>query len=45
MVFLLSVPVANTLLVPELAEIVRMIITNSIILFAFLWQRKGVVTQ
>lgn len=37
--FLLSVPVANELLVPEIAEIVRMIITNGIILYAFLYNR------
>lgn len=33
--YLLSVPVANALLLPELAETLRMIITNSIILYAF----------
>ena len=38
--FLLSVPVANELLVPEISEIIRMIITNGIILYAFLY--KGV---
>lgn len=34
--FLLSVPVANALFMPEMAEIIRMIITNAIILYAFL---------
>lgn len=34
--FLVSVPVANTLLIPEMAEVMRMIITNGIILYAFL---------
>lgn len=41
--FLLSVPVANELLIPEIAEIVRMIITNGIILYAFLY--KGVLKK
>lgn len=45
MVFLLSVPVANQLLIPELAEIMRMILTNGIILFAFLWQRGNLNEQ
>lgn len=40
-IFLLSAPIANTLLVPQMAEIVRMIITNGIILYAFLNQRKA----
>lgn len=31
-----SAPIANTILVPEAAEIVRMLLTNSIILFALL---------
>ena len=34
MAYLMSVPVANALLIPELAELLRMIITNSVILFA-----------
>ena len=38
--FLISVPVANTLLIPELSEIIRMIVTNGIILYAFLYERK-----
>lgn len=38
--FLISVPVANTLLIPELSEITRMIVTNGIILYAFLYERK-----
>lgn len=36
--FLLSVPVANALLIPEISEILRMIITNGIILYAFLYE-------
>lgn len=36
--FLLSVPVANALLIPEMAEIVRMLVTNGIILYAFLYE-------
>lgn len=32
--YLLSLPVANMLLVPEMAEIIRMIVTSSIILYA-----------
>lgn len=39
-IFLLSAPIANSLLVPQMAEIVRMIITNGIILYAFLNQRR-----
>ncbi|HZK57072.1 MAG TPA: ABC transporter permease [Clostridia bacterium] len=35
--FLLSVPVANALLIPEISEIIRMIVTNGIILYAFLY--------
>lgn len=35
-IYLLSTPIANELLMPEMAEIVRMIITNGIILYAFL---------
>ena len=38
--FLISVPVANSLLIPELSEIIRMIVTNGIILYAFLYERK-----
>ncbi len=38
--YLLSVPVANRLLVPQMAEIIRMFITNVIILYAFLYDRK-----
>lgn len=33
---LLSVPIANELLMPQMSEIVRMLITNGIILYAFL---------
>lgn len=36
--FLLSVPVANALLIPEMSEIIRMIVTNGIILYAFLYE-------
>ncbi|AKL94279.1 ribose/xylose/arabinose/galactoside ABC-type transport system, permease component [Clostridium aceticum] len=36
--FLLSVPVANALLIPEMSEVIRMIVTNSIILYAFLYE-------
>ncbi len=38
--FLLSVPVANALLIPEMSEIIRMIVTNGIILYAFLYEGK-----
>lgn len=38
--FLISVPVANTLLIPEMSEIIRMIVTNGIILYAFLYERR-----
>ncbi|MGL5330139.1 MAG: ABC transporter permease subunit [Peptostreptococcaceae bacterium] len=38
--YLLSVPVANELLIPELAETLRMIITNGIILYAFIYEGK-----
>ena len=33
--YLLSVPIANAFLIPELAETLRMIVTNGIILYAF----------
>lgn len=36
--FLLSVPVANALFIPEMSEVLRMIVTNSIILYAFLYE-------
>ncbi|GFN34954.1 ABC transporter permease subunit [Tepidimicrobium xylanilyticum] len=36
--FLLSVPVANALLISEMSEIIRMIVTNGIILYAFLYE-------
>ena len=39
--FLLSVPVANALLIPEMSEVVRMIVTNGIILYAFLYEGVG----
>lgn len=39
--YLLSVPVANALLIPEMTEILRTIVTNGIILYAFIFQRKG----
>lgn len=38
--FLLSVPVANALLIPEMSEILRSIITNGIILYAFIFERR-----
>ena len=41
--FLLSVPVANELLVPEVSEVIRMIVTNGIILYAFLYE--GVIKK
>lgn len=37
--FLLSVPVANAFLIPEMSEVIRMIVTNGIILYAFLYER------
>ncbi|MGL5750515.1 MAG: ABC transporter permease subunit [Paraclostridium sp.] len=40
--YLLSVPVANELLIPELAETLRMIITNGIILYAFMYETKEI---
>ena len=41
-IYLLSAPIANAVLIPELSEITRMIVTNGIILYAFLKQnRKG----
>lgn len=39
--YLLSVPVANALLIPEMTEIMRTIVTSGIILYAFVFQRKG----
>ncbi|TJX13743.1 ABC transporter permease [Tissierella creatinini] len=36
--YLLSIPVANAILVPEITEVLRMIITNGIILYAFLYK-------
>ncbi len=41
--FLLSVPVANELIMPEMSEIFRAIITNGIILYAFL--HEGVLKK
>jgi len=38
--FLLSVPVANALLIPEMSEILRSMITNGIILYAFFFEAK-----
>ena len=38
--YLLSIPVANALLIPEMAEIMRTIITSGIILYAFIFERK-----
>ena len=42
-IYLLSTPIANELLVPEMSEIIRMIITNGIILYAFLKQERRIV--
>lgn len=36
--FLLSIPVVNEFLIPEMSEIIRMIVTNGIILYAFLYE-------
>lgn len=41
--FLLSVPVANELFIPEISEVIRMIVTNGIILYAFLYE--GVIKK
>lgn len=38
--YLLSIPVANALLIPEMAEILRTVITSGIILYAFVFDRK-----
>ncbi|MGL5346298.1 MAG: ABC transporter permease subunit [Peptostreptococcaceae bacterium] len=40
--YLLSVPIANEMLIPQLAETLRMIITNFIILYAFIYDNKEV---
>lgn len=40
--YLLSVPIANAFLMPELAETLRMIVTNGIILYAFVCEGKDV---
>ena len=40
-IYLLSAPIANMILIPQMSEIVRMIITNGIILYAFLKQERG----
>lgn len=40
-IYLLSVPLANRLLLPEISEILRMLITNAIILYALLQNKKG----
>lgn len=42
-IYLLSTPIANELLMPEMSEIMRMIITNGIILYAFLKQERRTV--
>lgn len=36
--YLLSVPIANALMIPEMSEVIRMVVTNSIILYAFLYE-------
>jgi simple sugar transport system permease protein len=38
MVYIFSSPLANTLLIPEMSEILRVVITNGIILYALLYQ-------
>lgn len=38
--YLLSIPVANALLIPEMAEILRTVITSGIILYAFIFDRR-----
>lgn len=38
--YLLSVPVANSLLMPQMAEILRMFVTNTIILYAFFYDGR-----
>ena len=40
--YLLSVPIANEMLIPQLAETLRIIITNSIILYAFIYENKEI---
>lgn len=44
-IYLLSVPLANQLLLPEISEILRMLITNAIILYALLQNKKGGVKK
>ena len=39
-IYLLSAPIANAIQIPQMTEIVRMIITNGIILYAFLKQKR-----
>lgn len=41
-IYLLSAPIANIILIPQMSEIIRMIITNGIILYAFLKQERGI---
>jgi simple sugar transport system permease protein len=36
--YVISGPIANALLVPEVAEILRMILTNGVILYAMLYE-------
>ena len=38
--YLLSIPVANAVLIPEMAELFRTIVTSGIILYAFIFERK-----
>lgn len=40
-IYLLSVPIANAMLLPQMSEILRMLITNSIILYALLRPQNG----
>jgi simple sugar transport system permease protein len=44
-VYIFSSPLANTFVVPEMSEIIRVIVTNGIILYAVFFQagRKNVV--
>lgn len=41
-IYLISIPIANELLLPEVSEILRNIITNGIILYALIVSEKGV---
>lgn len=43
-IYLLSAPIANIILIPQMSEIIRMIITNGIILYAFLKRGRSEVS-